>query len=85
MSLNDPRLAYLRSGDLPNLPGALCVEIGEAAFFPEPGESTVKARAVCGACPVRDACLTFALENDERFGMWGGTTPTQRKKMRRNR
>ena len=38
-----------------------------------------KARAICRQCPVIARCLTWALENDERYGVWGGMTPGERK------
>jgi WhiB family redox-sensing transcriptional regulator len=37
------------------------------------------AKAVCGPCPVRAACLQAALDNEHRDGIWGGTTPDERK------
>lgn len=39
------------------------------------------AQLICSACPYAAACLTAALENDERYGIWGGTTPQQRAQM----
>lgn len=36
------------------------------------------------ACPIREACLEFALINNEQYGVWGGSTPAQRLHMRRN-
>jgi len=39
------------------------------------------ARAICRNCPVARECLTEALENDERYGMWGGLTPNERKEI----
>ena len=36
----------------------------------------------CRRCPVTDACLAYALAADERFGVWGGTLPEQRRAMR---
>ena len=39
-------------------------------------------RAVCQACPVRDACLQYALDNEEAHGMWGALTPAERHKLR---
>lgn len=39
-------------------------------------------RAVCSACPVQDQCLIYALDENERDGIWGGTTPRQRERMR---
>lgn len=49
---------------------------GHRAYPPE-------VREACNHCPVRKACLEFALANREEYGYWGGTTPTQRKKMLR--
>lgn len=43
-----------------------------------PGRPTAAARAVCGACPVRTACLAHALAHDEPWGMWGGLTTRER-------
>lgn len=40
-----------------------------------------EARAICAQCPIRRMCLTSALENDERYGVWGGTSGRQRKVM----
>lgn len=38
-----------------------------------------RAKALCGLCPVREECLSFALNNDEKFGIWGGTTERERR------
>ena len=58
------------------------------AWFPEGGYgSYTVARAWCQQCPVQAACLRAALDmegdarRDERFGMWGGTTPQERHQM----
>lgn len=34
-------------------------------------------------CPIRDGCLTFALTNNERFGVYGGMTELARKALRK--
>ncbi|MFC7598131.1 WhiB family transcriptional regulator [Terrabacter sp. GCM10028922] len=39
---------------------------------------TEAARRVCASCPVRQQCLEHALRVPETFGIWGGTTPTER-------
>ncbi len=57
---------------------ALCAQTDPEAFFPEKGGSTREAKRVCATCEVREECLEYALANDERFGIWGGLTPTQR-------
>ncbi len=40
-----------------------------------------KAKAICEACPVKVECLAWAVENDEAYGIWGGTTPAERRRM----
>lgn len=42
-----------------------------------------QALVICSACPVRDACLTHALDEKERWGMWGGLTPIERRRIER--
>ena len=34
-------------------------------------------------CPLLEACLNFALVNNERYGVWGGTTPEERIQLRK--
>ncbi|SFK91978.1 WhiB family transcriptional regulator, redox-sensing transcriptional regulator [Streptosporangium canum] len=42
------------------------------------------AKGVCGRCPIASACLRYALDNPERAsdGIWGGTTPRERRALR---
>ncbi|MCL4449452.1 MAG: WhiB family transcriptional regulator [Actinobacteria bacterium] len=54
-------------------------------FFPERGASTREAKAVCRGCIVRGECLEYALKNGERFGIWGGTSERERRRIRRAR
>jgi WhiB family transcriptional regulator, redox-sensing transcriptional regulator len=62
---------------------ALCAQTDPEAFFPEKGGSTRDAKKVCGACNVRAECLEYALENDERFGIWGGMSERERRRLRK--
>jgi WhiB family redox-sensing transcriptional regulator len=64
--------------------GALCAQTGADFFFPAPGASTREAKRLCGACDGREACLAYALTNDERFGVWGGLSEKERQQLRRN-
>ncbi|MGY1590795.1 WhiB family transcriptional regulator [Geodermatophilus sp. SYSU D00965] len=64
---------------------ALCAETDPEAFFPEKGGSTREAKRVCASCPVRMECLEFALGNDERFGIWGGLSERERRRLRLQR
>lgn len=41
-------------------------------FFAESPEDLLRAKALCGACPVRGACLAGALQRGEPWGVWGG-------------
>lgn len=62
---------------------ALCSQTDPEAFFPEKGGSTRDAKRICSACEVRDECLEYALQNDERFGIWGGLSERERRKLKR--
>ncbi|SDQ09463.1 WhiB family transcriptional regulator [Quadrisphaera sp. DSM 44207] len=62
---------------------ALCAQTDPEAFFPEKGGSTREAKRVCLSCEVRVECLEFALENDERFGIWGGLSERERRRVKR--
>lgn len=62
---------------------ALCAQTDPEAFFPEKGGSTREAKRICMACGVRDECLEYALANDERFGIWGGLSERERRKLKK--
>lgn len=62
---------------------ALCAQTDPEAFFPEKGGSTREAKRICQACSVRDECLEYALEHDERFGIWGGLSERERRRLKK--
>mgnify|MGYP006286026699 FL=1 len=62
---------------------ALCAQTDPEAFFPEKGGSTREAKRVCASCEVRAECLEYALANDERFGIWGGLSERERRRVKR--
>jgi len=62
---------------------ALCAQTDPEAFFPEKGGSTREAKKVCTSCDVRSECLDYALAHDERFGIWGGLSERERRKLKR--
>ena len=62
---------------------ALCAQTDPEAFFPEKGGSTREAKRVCLACEVRTQCLDYALANDERFGIWGGLSERERRRVKK--
>jgi WhiB family redox-sensing transcriptional regulator len=63
----------------------LCQETDPEEFFPEVGEDAKAAKRVCGGCEVRAECLEYALEHDQRFGVWGGTSERERRILRAER
>jgi WhiB family redox-sensing transcriptional regulator len=62
---------------------SLCAQTDPEAFFPEKGGSTRDAKKICSACEVKSQCLEYALGNDERFGIWGGLSERERRKLRK--
>lgn len=62
---------------------ALCAQTDPEAFFPEKGGSTREAKRICQGCEVQTECLEYALAHDERFGIWGGLSERERRKMRK--
>ena len=62
---------------------ALCAQTDPEAFLPEKGGSTRDAKRICAQCTVRAECLEYALKNDERFGIWGGLSERERRRLRR--
>jgi WhiB family transcriptional regulator, redox-sensing transcriptional regulator len=69
---------------------AACRDEDPELFFPVsemgPGARQVaRAKAVCARCPVRSECLEYALDNALDHGIFGGTTETERRTLRRAR
>lgn len=62
---------------------ALCAQVGGELWFPEKGGSTRDAKRICNRCEVRAECLEYALDNDERFGIWGGLSERERRRLKR--
>lgn len=62
---------------------ALCAQTDPEAFFPEKGGSTREAKRICLGCEVRAECLEYALQHDERFGIWGGLSERERRKLKK--
>lgn len=66
---------------------AACQDADPDLFFPitwddQPGQAVDQARRICQACPLQQACLDWALRTGESDGMWGGTTPAERRRLR---
>lgn len=64
---------------------AACAGVDTNIFFPQVEEDAEPAKQICGACPVREACLEHALADREREGIWGGATERERRRIIRQR
>lgn len=64
---------------------AACRDLDTAMFFPDTDKEAGAAQAVCATCPVRVACLEFALVTRQDDGVWGGLTENERRRVRRRR
>ncbi len=69
-----------------------CKEYDNVMFFGEEGESELekqareaRAKAVCQRCPVSEPCLEFAMETNQKYGIWGGLTDKERASLKRRR
>lgn len=60
---------------------ALCAQVGTELFFPEQGGSSQDAKRICAACDVRAQCLQYAIDHEERWGMWGGVSERNLRKL----
>lgn len=67
----------------PWMQDAVCATVDPEAWFPEVGLSNKAAKQICLSCPVREQCLQAALDRDERFGVWGGLSEMERRKLRK--
>lgn len=62
---------------------ALCAQVDADLFYPDAGGSSRAAKAICGRCDVRAECLDYALQMNEWFGIWGGLSDHERRRMRK--
>jgi len=81
----DRLLEFLQQQPKPWHRNANCMGVDPDLFFPERGASTREAKEVCRGCVVREDCLEYALANGEKFGIWGGLSERERRRIRRRR
>ncbi|MGI8518874.1 MAG: WhiB family transcriptional regulator [Acidimicrobiia bacterium] len=83
--MNSTLVEALAVGQLSWQDYANCRGADADLFFPERGASTRKAKAICAECEVKDECLNFAIQHGEKFGIWGGMSERERRRVRRAR
>jgi WhiB family transcriptional regulator, redox-sensing transcriptional regulator len=62
-----------------------CRDLDPKTFFPSDGAGVEVAKRVCAYCPVREACLEYALHHNIEHGVWGGESERARRRMLRHR
>lgn len=62
---------------------ANCRGVEARLFFPERDEDAGRVKAICRECDVQAECLAFALNSGEHFGIWGGLSERERRRLRR--
>src|SRR5256886_6058385 len=80
----DPRLLRAfdeRQDDVAWRTRGVCQTVDPETFFPAPSEPADTAVALCRTCDVQGACLAWALEVGDCHGVWGATTPRERRAM----
>ncbi|HEY2077797.1 MAG TPA: WhiB family transcriptional regulator [Streptosporangiaceae bacterium] len=63
---------------------AACRSADPESFFPVSSTgadqlNVTRAKAMCARCPIRQQCLDFAIDSDEAYGIWGGTSEEERR------
>ena len=81
-SVDVPRAPFTE-GDTTWMSEALCVNVESELFFSEDRAGIRAAKSICAVCPVREECLRYALERPDLDGIWGGTTTSERRQLRR--
>lgn len=64
---------------------AACQGVDPEVFYPVSEEDSENAKVICNQCPVREACLEYAIAYRERDGVWGGATERERRRIVRQR
>ncbi|MHB1598796.1 MAG: WhiB family transcriptional regulator [Acidimicrobiales bacterium] len=61
---------------------AACKGLSTSLFFPRDGEPAKAAREICARCPVVEQCRAVAVADASLHGIWGGTSPEERERLR---
>jgi hypothetical protein len=69
--------------EVPEFPLRICDQSDPELFFPEKGQTTREAVAICKKCPEQEPCRDFAIRTNQAYGVWGGTTPRERRMLKK--
>ena len=74
---------FIAAATQPWVRQAVCTQTDPDLFFSDSASQIKQAKAICRRCPVREECLSHALETREEFGVWGGLDRDERRRLRR--
>jgi WhiB family redox-sensing transcriptional regulator len=74
--------ASARSRTRPWRGQARCRDVETRIFFSRGGYASELARRICAGCAVREECLAYALSMPRTYGIWGGLSEEQRRRLR---
>lgn len=77
----DPLVGVFYARDVSWHMDALCAQVEPDLWFPEKGGSTKEAKQICANCLVRAECLNYALDAQEKFGIWGMRSERERRRL----
>lgn len=60
-----------------------CRDVDPALFYPDGASGVQEAKRFCHGCSVEDLCLEYAMDTGEKFGVWGGTSERERRRLRK--
>ena len=65
----------------------LCAQTDQSFFFPDKSDNSdaAIARSICALCMHKQECLDWAIATNEEFGIWGGASPRQRRRIKEKR
>ncbi len=64
---------------------ASCVGMDPNIFFPLKGKTAREAKEICEGCAAQSRCLDWALETDQKYGVWGGASERERRRIKKRR
>jgi WhiB family transcriptional regulator, redox-sensing transcriptional regulator len=76
----ETRLEWRRRAACRLMPAEMFFPVGTTGLAVE---DAIEAKAVCTHCEVRTACLAFAIDSRQEFGIWGGTDEEERRELTR--
>lgn len=85
--MSGPKVDPVHDYEMPWVRDAACAGHDPELWFPSSrsGDNGLAAKAICATCRVREECLEYAVETVQTHGIWGGSSPLERRRIRAQR